>query len=378
MSVSDDIYTRLGIQPVINATGHVTILGGSVLSPGVQAAMAAANRSFAAMEDVFDKTGAVIAGMLGVEDALVTSGCYAALVQGAAGMMAGADPERIVRLPDTTGMRDEFLIQAATRYRYDRAVTTPGGKLIEVGGNQGTSADQLRAAIGPKTAAVFFFAKGDSTPNTLSLAQVVEIAHAAGVPVLVDAAGEVYPLERMHAVATSGADLICFGGKYLGAGNSTGILCGTREAVRAARRNGFVSYETENNRSVGRGYKIDRQEVIGTTVALTEWMQMDHEQRLQSQAERINMLAQGLADLPHVRARNVWEEEGGPWMRLRLEWDQAKLGKSAADVSTALRNGAPVVWARAEGDAIPISVHTLAEEDLPVLLHRLRQELGSK
>jgi len=376
MTEQDDIYTHLGIQPVINATGHVTILGGSVLSPAVQAAMAAANRSFAAMEDVHAKTGAAIAGMLGVENAVVTSGCYAALVQGAAGILAGTDPERIARLPDTTGIPNEFLIQAATRYRYDRSVTTPGGKLVEVGDSSGTSTEQLRAAIGPQTAGILFYAKGENTPHTLKLAQVVEIAHAAGIQVLVDAAGEVYPLERMRSVATSGADLVCFGGKYMGAGNSTGILCGRNGAVLAARSNGFVNYETENNRSVGRGYKIDRQEVIGTTVALREWMEMDHEQRLQSQAERIGFLADGLADLPHLSARNVWDEEGGPWMRLRLEWDKAALGKSAAEVSQALREGSPVVWARAEGDCIPLSVHTLAEEDLPILLRRLREVLG--
>lgn len=376
MTQTDDIYTQLGIQPVINATGHVTILGGSVLSPAVQNAMAAANRNFAAMEDVHNRTGALIAGKLGVENAVVTSGCYAALVQGAAGILTGSDPERIARLPDTTGIPNEFLIQAATRYRYDRAVTTPGGKLVEVGDSNGTTAEQLRAAIGPQTAGILFYAKGESTPNTLKLAQVVEIAHAAGVQVLVDAAGEVYPLERMHRVAGSGADLICFGGKYMGAGNSTGVLCGKNDAVLAARGNGFVNYETENNRSVGRGYKIDRQEVIGTTVALTEWLEMDHEQRLQSQAERIGFLADGLADLPHISARNVWDEEGGPWMRLRLEWDSATIGKNAAEVSTALRNGSPVVWARAEGDVIPISVHTLNEEELPILLRRLREELA--
>lgn len=376
MPATDDIYTQLGIQPVINATGHVTILGGSVLSPGVQTAMTAANRSFAAMEDVHNRTGALIAGMLGVENAVVTSGCYAALVQGAAGILAGTDPERIARLPDTAGMPNEFLIQSATRYRYDRAVTTPGGVLVEVGDSRGTTAEQLRGAIGPNTAGILFYAKGESTPNTLKLAQVVEIAHTGGVPVLVDAAGEVYPLERMHGVAASGADLVCFGGKYMGAGNSTGILCGKNGAVLAARRNGFVNYETENNRSIGRGYKIDRQEVIGTTVALREWLEMDHEQRLQSQAERIGFLAEGLADLPHISARNVWDEEGGPWMRLRLEWDAATVGKSAAEVSAALRVGSPVVWARAEGDVIPISVHTLAEEDLPILLRRLREELA--
>ena len=148
------------------------------------------------------------------------------------------------------------------------------------------------------TAGILYFAAGERFPNTVSLPEAIDIAHAAGIPILVDAAAEIYPLERMRRVATSGADLVCFGGKYLGSGNSTGILCGNGEYVsKGAVSNGFTGFETGNN-SIGRGYKVDRQEVVGTTIALRHWLDTDHEQRLQLQSERISQIADGLAGIP--------------------------------------------------------------------------------
>lgn len=371
-----DIYETLGIKRIINAGGHMTILGGSILSPEVQEAMGAANTGYMLMEDVFDGVGKAIGAMLGTDNGLVTSGCYAALVQGAAAIMTGSDPERIRQLPDTSGMKNEFLIQKPTRYRYDRSVTTPGGKLVEVGDDDSVSPQQLRDAIGPQTAGILYFAAGERFPNTVSLPETIEIAHAAGVAVLVDAASEIYPLERMRRVATSGADLVCFGGKYLGSGNSTGILCGSGEYVSAARLNGFTGFETGNN-SIGRGYKVDRQEVIGTTVALRHWLDTDHEQRLQLQSERIALIADGLADLPHVEAHNTWEDEGaGPWMRLRVSWDEQTGGRTVDDISDALRDGSPSIFCRAEEGGLYFAVHTMQEGETETVLRRLREELG--
>ena len=371
-----DIYETLGIKPIINAGGHMTILGGSVLSPEVQEAMGAANAAYTYMDDVFDGAGRAIGDMLGTGGGLVTSGCYAALVQGAAAILAGSDPERIKQLPDTTGMKDEFLIQKATRYRYDRSVTTPGGKLIEVGDPDGCTPQQLREAIGAQTAGILYFAAGERMPNTVSLPQAIEIAHAAGLPVLVDAAAEIYPLERMRRVATSGADLVCFGGKYLGSGNSTGILCGSSEYVSAARLNGFTGFETGNN-SVGRGYKVDRQEVIGTTIALRQWLDADHEQRLQQQADRISQIAAGLAGLPNVNTENMWEKDGeGPWMRLQVNLNEQLSARTAEEVAQALQNGSPSIFCRTDPGSLHIAVHTLREGETETVIRRLREELG--
>lgn len=373
---SSDIYETLGIRPIINAGGHMTVLGGSVLSPEVREAMESANTAYTLMDDVFDGAGKAIAGMLGTGGGLVTSGCYAALVQGAAAILAGDDAERIQQLPDTTGMKDEFLIQKATRYRYDRSVTVPGGKLVEVGDDDSCTTQQLRDAIGPQTAGILYFAAGERFPNTVSLPDAIDIAHAAGLPILVDAAAEIYPLERMRRVATSGADLVCFGGKYLGSGNSTGILCGSGEFVSMARLNGFNGFETGNN-SIGRGYKVDRQEVIGTTIALRHWLDADHEQRLQVQSDRIAQISAGLAGVPGVNADNMWEEDGeGPWMRLSVNWDEGEKGRTAAEVSEALQNGTPAIFCRTDPGSLHIAVHTLQECETETVLRRLQEELS--
>ena len=373
-----DIYADFGIHRVINAMGHVTLLGGSLLSPAVQAAMEAANRAYAPLEEVLDKTGQSIAGMLGSESAVVTSGCFAALVMGIASLITGDDGEKIARLPDTSGMKNEILLQKRQRYHYDRCISVPGGKLVEVGDEQGTTAAQLAAAIGPKTAGIFHYARGETTPGVLQLAEVVAVAHAHNVRVIVDAASEIYPLERMHYVAQSGADLVCFGAKYLGAQNSAGILCGSQELVNAAKLNGFVGYEAQRSRSLGRGYKLDRQEVIGVTVALREWLSMDHEERLQQQVERIELICQTLAKLPNVQTQQAWNPEREAWIQLRITVAGADDAKLEA-ICQELRQGNPSIWLRPtfEGGQLAVMVNTLQAGEAEIVAQRLRQVLGS-
>lgn len=374
--MGSDIYTELGVTPVINAMGHVTVLGGSILSPAVQAAMDAANSLYVSMDELQDKAGQAIAKMLGAEAAFVTSGAFAALVLGAAGIMTGGDPAKIAQLPDTCGMKNEFLFQKATRYRYDRCITTAGAKLIEVGDEQGTTPDQLAAAIGPQTAGIFFFARGERILGTLRLAQVVEIAQAAGLPVLVDAAGEVYPLERLRGLPQSGAGLVCYGAKYLSSANSTGILCGQAGLVSAARLNSFTGYESQNNRSIGRGYKVDRQEIVATAVALREWLETDHEERFQQQAARIETITRRLADLPHVTTRNLWPEEQGPWMRLHIAYPVERVGKNNQEIAAALKAGNPSIWVRPEGEGLTVEVHTLRPGEEQIVADALHQHLA--
>ncbi len=371
-----DIYARFGIQRVINATGNVTLLGGSSLAPSVQAAMDAANRYYAPLEEVLDKTGSVIADLLNAERAFVTSGCFAALVLGAAGIMTGGDPEKVAQLPDTTGMKNEFLLQKPMRYHYDRCLSVPGGKLVEVGDTDNVTAEQFSAAIGPNTAGVLYFARGEQTPGVLPLSKVIELAHAGGIPVLVDAASELYPLERMTSLTNSGADLICFGAKYLGAQNSAGILFGRAEWVDAARANNFVSYESRRNRAIGRGYKIDRQEVIGATVALQAWLEMDHEERLQQEADRIGIIEGALAGLPGVSSRVAWDANRDPWMKLLVRIDSEQVGKSLETVIDELRVGEPSIWLRSAGDELAVVVNTLVDEDVAIVAQRLRATLA--
>ena len=146
-----------------------------------------------------------ISEMLGVERSLVTSGCSAALAVGAAACMTGDDPEKIKQIPDVTGMPNEFIIQKQLRVRYDRCMTIPGGKLVEIGNEQGTSPEDLEAAIGPNTAGVNYLAPGNQ-PGALSIEEVIRIAHSHNVPVIVDAAGQVYPTDLLSKYVKMGAD----------------------------------------------------------------------------------------------------------------------------------------------------------------------------
>lgn len=374
---TSDIYADFGIKQVINAMGHVTLLGGSTLSPAVQAAMEAANRGFAPLEEVLDKTGKTIAELVGAEHAMVTSGCFAALVLGIASFITGDDREKIGRLPDTSGMKNEILLQKRQRYHYDRCITVPGGKMVEVGDANGTTAEQLAAAIGPNTAGILHYAKGETVPGVLQLAEVVAIAKQKGTRVIVDAASEIYPLERMHYVAQSGADLVCFGAKYLGAQNSAGILCGRKDLLHAAKLNSFIGYEAQRSRSAGRGYKLDRQEVIGVTVALKEWMTMDHEERLQQQSDRIAIIRKTLADLPHIQTEEAWKPEREAWIQLRITVEGADDGKLNA-IAEELRSGDPSIWLRPtfEGGQLAVMVNTLQEGETEIVARRLREVLA--
>src|SRR5262245_3991780 len=254
---ASSVFEELGVRSVINARGNNTVLGGSTPSAGVRQAMQEAERYYVDMMQLLEKSGQAIAGMLECEAAYVTPGAAAALALASAACMAGADPERIQRLPDTSGMPNTVVLQRGHHYHYQRAVTVPGAHLVEV------DADQFEATLDSNVAAVLFPAHMDGAPGTLSLAQVIEIAHAHNIPVIVDAAGRVYPLELFKSYTRAGADLVAFGAKYLGALNASGILCGRADLVAAATLDGFIGFETTAwEKSWGRPLKVDRQTIV--------------------------------------------------------------------------------------------------------------------
>ena len=217
------IFEELGVRPVLNAMGNRTLLGGSTPSAAVRAMMDEAEEDYVHMGDLMDTVGLRIAEMIGAEAALVTSGCSAALAVGAAACMTGNDPEKIDQLPDTTGMPNEFIIQRQLRIKYDRCITIPGGKLVEVGDVEETRPEHIEAAIGPRTAGIHYLAPGNR-PGALPIEEVIRIGQAHNIPVIVDAAGEVYPTDKFGRYVKMGAKLAAYGAKYFGAVNSSGKI----------------------------------------------------------------------------------------------------------------------------------------------------------
>jgi uncharacterized pyridoxal phosphate-dependent enzyme len=373
------LFADLGVRPVINAAGAYTLLGGSSLSPTVRAAMEAANRSFADMKKLFDSSGRVIAGMLGVEAAYITSGGAAALALSVAASLTRHHPDYLERLPDTEGIPNEVLVQKSTRQKYDRCLTIPGARIVEVGDDAGLTATQLEAAIGPKTAAVHYFVplQGD-LPGVPPLEAVVEVAHKHGLPVVVDAAGHTYPTDNMRRYVRAGADLVCYANKYFDAPHSTGLVLGKKELVDLVALNSFVGFETSDYHTLGRAMKVDRQEVFAVVAALREWLAMDHEARFLEYGERVDHVLRELKGVPVQQAYRISEREiPRPVIRDGVRFVMADAA-AAQSVVAAMRQGETPIWVRIDDDqpnAVNVSVAFCTDSELEAVIGRLREVL---
>jgi len=367
----DNVYKKLGVRPMINAAGNQTIRGGSTPSPLVKKAMEEADTSFVEMEELLSKSGDHIASLLGVEAAYITAGCYAALVLSSAAVMTGNDPNKRDQLPDITGLKSEILLQRNQQYGYDRAFTVPGGRLKYIGDSNGTTSEQLSNAISPNTAAIAYLVQPDQG-SAIPLDEVVRIAHAHNIPVIADAAAQIYPIDYFRRNAQS-SDLVCFGGKYFNAPHSTGFVCGRKDLIEAVTAHGFIG-----PRPIGRGMKVDRQEIVGLVFAIDAWLAMDHEKRYQEQNKRYATIAQSLADVKDVSTMVV-PNKSHTLASLHVIFNPKSLGKNAQQVVKELDAGTPRIGVDAYGDnAITINAYTLNEGEEDIIAKMLRDLLTIK
>jgi D-glucosaminate-6-phosphate ammonia-lyase len=330
-----DIFERFGINRIINATGTVTRLGASPMDGEVIAAMAAAAQCSMDISDLQGSACEVIAKCTGAEAGIVTSGAAAGLLIGAAACMAGLDPAKMAKLPNTEGMRNEFIVARTHRNSYDHAVRAAGAHLVEVGladrltgcGVRDTEAWEVEAAIGDRTAGVLYLARSDSRPD---LEAVVRVAHAADVPVLVDAAAEIPPASNLRRFVEEGADLVVFsGGKGIGGPSASGILCGRRRLVASALLQQLdLDYLYEDwqppvqlidkrdlrgvpRHGVGRPCKAGKEQIVGLLTALIRFTEDDDEARNKRLAIIADALVDALAKLPGVAVRTVMDSSHG-------------------------------------------------------------------
>ncbi len=372
-----NIYREIGVRPVINAYGNRTLLGGGTPSQTVKAAMDASEEFYVDMSELYDAVGVKIADMLGIEAALVTNGAAAALTYGAAGCMTGMNQRNVDKLPDSSGMPDEFIIQKQLRLRYDRCMTIPGGRLIEVGGDSGTTRNQIEMAISDQTAGIHCIPSADDRLGSVPLGEVINIAKANSVPVIVDASSYVYPTENLSKFVKMGADLVAYGGKYFGSVNSGGLLTGREDLVMAARMNSFVRFEAlyDSTLALGRPMKMDRQDVVGVYAALREWINMDHASRFESYVDRCKEVSDAFRSIPHIKPYGLEDDYPiGQWFWV----DADEAGKSASDVVKELRDGDPGVWVveSPEGDKFSVRVPWLGNGHEHIIAERLIEILG--
>ena len=371
-----DIYRELGATPIINAIGSVTMLGGSTPIPEVTEAMDRAGESYIPLMELEEKAGAFVAEMIGVPAAYVTSGAGSALTLAAAAVMAGDDDALIEQLPDTSGMKNEILIQRRQRYWYDRCLEASGAKLVEFGTDSETSREDLQNAIGPNTAAVhFYMVEQDQDPNSLSLEETIEISHSRNIPVLVDAAGQIYPLDNFGKYVKMGADFQCIAAKYMGTSQSTGLALGTEEMVRKISKQSFVGYEGRRIRGIGRPHKVDRQEMVGVVAAVRHWMTINHEERLAVVESRSNRIIQLLSGIEGVSTKLIENIIGHQPFGVELRVDESITGLTLPNVVDRLKSGDPPIWTRVRDgdDYIALHIFGLKEDEEEIVGNRIAE-----
>jgi len=330
-----DIYTQLGIRPLINARGTHTRLGGSLMSPEVLDAMRDAAQSYIVLDELQDYASTVIAEATGAAAGMVTGGAAAALLIGTAACVAGSDPQRIAQLPVTTGMRNEAIMHRAHRNGYDHSVRAAGVTIIDVGYGHDTLPAHLEAAFTDRTVLVVYLISPWASRGALPLAATCAIAHRHGVPVLVDAAAALPPVENLTRFITAGADLVTFsGGKGINGPQSSGILAGRADLIHAARLNGSPSH------SVGRAAKAAKEDIVGLLVALERYRQRDHAADLAHWRTQAEYLASALSGLPQVAVTVLYDGREHLTPRVELVFG-AGSGVDAHALVTELEEGEP-------------------------------------
>lgn len=331
-----DYYRELGVKPFINAAGAYSALGGARMRPQVVDAMRYAATRKVKMRELHDAVGKRIAELVGSEAAMVTAGATAAMVLGTAACMTLGDEEKMRQLPDTTGIRNEIIIQKKHRYTYDRALTVAGGRLIEV-----ESEEDVRRAVNARTAMMFFLKPthiGDNIPAD----QYVTLARELGVPSFCDAATTTPPGSNVVAGVSDGFDLICYsGGKGLRGPYSAGLLLGREHLVRYARQNG-----APNDISIGRGMKVSSEEYLGMLVALETSLSVSEEADFAYKRERFSLIIEQIADLPGVTARVFVSGSETNELYLDIDWDTGIIKLDRQQFIDALRAETPAVEVR--------------------------------
>ncbi len=321
----NNLYTRIGVRPFINARGTWTYLSGSLELPEVKAAKEQAARYFVDIFELQRAVGKRLAELSGAESGMVTSGAAGAMASATAACIAGADPARVWQLPDTTGLKHE-VIMFGGRSAFDSAIRLAGGKLVLTRAHE-----ELQAAINGNTAMIYTTALGER------LEKAIAIAKGAKVPLLLDDAAGIPPIENLRLYAKMGCDLYTFsGGKGLCGPQCTGLLLGRKDLIEAALAN-----TSPWEGAVCRPMKVGKEEIMGCLAAVEAWLHMDLKDLDRKWAERVRRI-QKLADtVPGVKTEIQIPQGGNRYPTLVVTWDEQARGFTVADCDRALREGNP-------------------------------------
>lgn len=368
------IYEELGIRTVINGNATLTRLGGSLMPKVVLDAMLEAAQGFVDIVELQEKVGQEMARLTHNEAAYVSCGAAAGLVISTAACITGLDPEKRERLPHLEGMKNEVIVHKYGRVGYDFAIRQVGVKLVEIGRPEGTTAEEMEAAITDRTAAIFQFPNAHRDPIQLPIEEGARIAKKHNVPFIVDAAAQIPPISNLwHYTTELGADLAIFsGGKGLRGPQSSGLILGRKDLIEACAFNGPPSP------FIGRGMKVGKEEMVGLLAAVKWYLSFDEEELINTYERQVQFLIDEFSSIPNVTAkRNFPSEAGQPMPRAEIIFDEEKLGISRNEILRQLKEGEPSIdIASAGANGVFVNPQTLNDGEERIIAQRLKEVIG--
>jgi L-seryl-tRNA(Ser) seleniumtransferase len=333
---SGNPYEELGVTTVINCQGTMTVLGGSVLRPELEAVMAQAGQHFVRVLELEVAAGKRIAEMLKLpagNTALVTSGAAAAIQSGLAGILTGSNEQFIKQLPDLTGMKSEVIIQKSHRNPFDHQLRSTGVKLIEI-----ETREDLRKAVNEKTA-MMHFTNFANAAGQIKVDEWPKLAKEYKIPCMNDAAADTPPVSHLWDYTNMGYDLVTFsGGKAIRGPQCAGLLVGRTELVANALLNNSPHEDT-----LGRSQKVGKEEIIGMVKAVELYLNEDHEGLWKNWQSQLDYISAQITKVPGVTTKFFVPDIANHVPHMDIAWDSAKISLTPQEVSKLLRESKPSI-----------------------------------
>ncbi len=328
-TLQDNVFTKLGVRPIINAHGTFTIITGSRSLPEVKQAMFEASHYYVHLDELMPKVGAEIARLMGAELATVTTGCEAAIALATVACACGTDPELSQAFPYTR-KKSQVIIPKHSRNPYDFGVRMTGMEIVEVG-----TAEELQEKLTDKVAMIYILSSPAAEKGPLSIPSICAVAKTKGVPVFVDAAAEEPISPNIHI--KNGASLVGYsGGKCMRGPQAAGLLIGQADLVKAAW------FQASPHHNYGRAYKVGKEEIMGILAAVHKWYQRDHEAEQREWKSWLDQIADKVKALPSVRIEYLQPEDlSNRSPRLRIHWDAKQLKITGTEMVERLDAGTP-------------------------------------
>ncbi len=364
--VKRNLFKELGIRTFINAAGTFTAMSGSIMHEEVLDAIRLTAGEFAMIDEVQDKVGAKIAELCHSESAMVTAGCWSALVLGTAGVLTGMDPKKVAQLPVLDGIKSEVLVQKTHNSGYVHALTNTGVKIVEV-----ETPQDVEKAVNEKTAMMWFlnYAGPD---GKISDKEWVALGKKLNIPTMIDMAADATPVENLWKFNDMGFDLVCVsGGKGIRGPQSAGILMGKKDLVAAARLNA-----PPRGGNIGRGMKVNKEEILGMYVALDKFIHLDHVKLWKTWEDRVALMAAAAGKVKGVTTTVTVPPVANRTPTLNIAWDISKVKVTKEEFQLRLRKGEPSIEVMGGKDnSINLTSWNLQPGQEKIVARRLKEEL---